>query len=105
MLPLFLLPIMCGCNNTHENNASSEVVTIKNVWEIGYYHNVNGESYYYSWYIDTNNGDLVIYDNKENKNYLTIGYTHYNIVYRRINDYNKGYLYDYGGYYILMIDN
>ena len=109
LLPLFLLSLVsCNVNEDISSNvsiSSSEVTTLKNVWEIGYHHNVNGVSYYYSWYIDTNNGDLVIYDNKANKNYLTIDFNHYNIVYRRNNDYSKGYLYDYGGYYILMIDN
>ena len=109
LLPLLFFSLI-SCNVSGSNSRSSEMsttysqeITLKKVYEIGYHHNVNGESYYYSWYVDTNNGSLVIYDNYENKNFLVIHYAHYNIVYRRANEYYKGYLYDYGEYYILVI--
>ena len=112
LLPLlFFTLVSCNVNvGSGSNNRSVEVssycsqeMTLKNTWEIGYHHNVNGESYYYSWYINTDNGDLVIYDNDAHKEFLSIDYNDYKIIYKNYNGYNKGYLYYYGEYYVLIL--
>lgn len=105
MLPLFCL-FLISCNTNNVTISSSVLVssvdkTLKHTYDIGI-RNIE-EKYYYYWYIDINSGALVIYDEYNKTQLLSIDYGNYMIINYGGGRTYQGVLYDYGDYYILEV--
>lgn len=99
MLPLFCLSTLCACNNKQDNEYVS-TTNINN--ECVNYYKIDNNTL--GWSINIKNGSLVIYDYKNDKEFLNIPFNNYKVIYRYNQyNYNNGVLYDYGGYYLLTI--
>ena len=116
MLPLFLLPIMCGCNTNTNTNENSSEDTTSNVSSTSSYDAYLITTYrigkrdfdtkvYLSWWVEKDSGMLCIFntfDIEHQVEYFAIEYGKYTII-TRGNDYYKGYLYEYNTFFILEI--